>query len=316
VLTRGPARARQSYRHEAFLWDGRAEFLDGLLPFIEDGVDAGEAVLVAATPEHQKWLSDGLGSRTPDVHFVDITELGRNPARIIPACQRFLQDWSGYGRPARAVGETVWHGRRPEEVLETQLHEALMNVAIDPELPFWALCPYDAGSVDADVLVDVSRSHPALATSTSYQGSRSYRGHDHAQSMFAGELPPMDGPVTAVDVTRASLGAAVETVTLQAAFSDLGSTQVVTLTHAIRRLAGESLARGARQATVRMWDRPDVLVCEVSDATVISDLLVGRRLPQSSGEDAVWLANQVCDLVQVRSNESGTTIRLHMQKAR
>jgi hypothetical protein len=191
-----------------------------------------------------------------------------------------------------------------------------MNVAIDPELPFWALCPYDAGTLDADVLADVSRSHPALATTSTYQGSRSYRGHDHAQGMFAGDLPPLEGPGTVIKVSRASLGAAAETVTLQAAFSDLGSTQVVSLTHAIRRLAEESLARGARQLTVRMWDRPEVLVCEVSDTTVIQDLLVGRRLPQPPSEDAVWLANQVCDLVQVRSNEAGTTIRMHMRKAR
>jgi hypothetical protein len=316
VLTLGPERARQSYRHEAFLWKGQADFVDGLLPFIEDGVDAGEAVMVAAIPEHGEWLSDGLGSKASEVQFVDITQLGRNPARIIPACQQFLRDWSGHGRPARAVGEPLWEGRRPEEVLESQLHEALMNVAVDPELPFWVLCPYDAEHLDADVLAEASRSHPALATKESYQGSRSYRGHDHAQAMFAGDLPPMDGPVTVISVTQDSLAAAAETVILQAACGNLGSNQVISLTHAVRRLAGDSLTRGARQLTVRIWDRPDVLICEVADTTVIRDLLVGRRLVQPPGDDAVWFANQVCDLVQVRSGGSGTVIRLHMRKGR
>ena len=316
MLTPGPERARQSYRHEAFLWNGRADFVDGLLPFIEDGVDAGEAVMVAAIPEHGEWLADGLGSKASEVQFVDITQLGSNPARIIPACQQFLRDSSGDGRPARAVGEPLWDGRRPEEVAESQLHEALMNLAVDPELPFWVLCPYDAGNLDADVLAEASRSHPALATVDSYQGSRSYRGHAHAQAIFAGDLPPMDGPVTVVNVNQVGLAAAAETVTLGAAGGNLCSNQVVSLTHAIRRLAGDSLTRGARHLTVRMWDRPDVVVCEVADTTVISDLLVGRRLPQAPGDDALWFANQVCDLVQVRSSDSGTVIRLHMRKVR
>ena len=314
MLTLGPARASQSYRHEAFLWNGRADFVDGLLPFIEEGVDAGEAVLVAAIPEHEEWLSGGLGTKASQVHFVDITQLGSNPARIIPACHQFLDDWSGYGRPARAVGEPLWDGRRPEEVVESQLHEALMNVAIDPDLPFWVLCPYDAARLDADVLAEASRSHPALATTTSYQGSPSYRGHDHARTMFASDLPALGRPVTVIDVTEASLVGAAETVTLQAASSDLSSNRVVALTYTVRRLAEESLLRGARQLTVRLWDRPDGLVCEVADTTVIRDLLVGRRPPQPADDDALWLANQVCDLVQVRSSDSGTTIRMHIDR--
>ena len=315
-MTLGPARARQSYRHEAFLWNGRPDFVAGLLPFIDDGIDAGEAVLVAATPEHGEWLTDGLGSRASQVHFVDITQLGRNPARIIPACQQFLHDWSGDGRPARAIGEPLWHARRPEEVLEAQLHEALMNVAIDPEMPFWALCPYDAGDLDAEVLAEVGRSHPALATTASYQGSPSYRGHDHAQGLFGAELPPMNGPATVINLTPEGLGAAAETVTLQAFCGNLSSNQIVSLTHAVRRLAGESLTRGARQVTLRIWNRPDVLVCELADTTVIRDLLAGRRQTQPPGEDAMWFANQVCDLVQVRSSDSGTNTRMHMRKRR
>ena len=99
MSTSGPARARQSYRHEAFLWGSRAAFVRGLIPFIEEGVDAGEAVMVAVVPEHTQWLCDDLGVKASAVHFVDMTELGRNPASIIPAWQGFLAEWSGAGAP-------------------------------------------------------------------------------------------------------------------------------------------------------------------------------------------------------------------------
>ena len=52
MSTPAPVRARQSYRHEAFLWHGRDEFVQRLAPFIQEGIDAGEAVMVAVTPEH------------------------------------------------------------------------------------------------------------------------------------------------------------------------------------------------------------------------------------------------------------------------
>jgi MEDS: MEthanogen/methylotroph, DcmR Sensory domain len=314
MSTLGPVRARQSYRHEAFLWSGRADFVRGLLPFIRDGLEAGEAVMVATTPEHGEWLGTALGPAASGAHFVDMTELGRNPARIIPAWQKFLDDWSGPGRPARGVGEPIWEGRRPEEILECQLHEALLNLAVDPTTPFWLVCPYDAEHLNPGVLAEVSRSHPVIATTASYQGSRSYRGHDHAQTMFAAELPHLGGQHTQVTVTAAELAGAAECVVLDTGAGDLGGDKVVDLTDAVRRVVRDSLHRGAAQVTVRLWDRPEVLICEVVDMTVIEDLLVGRRLPSAVGQDAIWTANQVCDLVQVRSGERGTIIRLHLRK--
>jgi MEDS: MEthanogen/methylotroph, DcmR Sensory domain len=314
MSTLGPARARQSYRHEAFLWNGRADFVRGLLPFIREGMEAGEAVMVATTPEHGEWLSTALGSAASGVHFVDMTELGRNPARIIPAWQQFLDDWSGYGRPARGIGEPIWEGRRPEEILECQLHEALLNLAVDPKMPFWLVCPYDCEHLDAEVLAEAGRSHPAIATTASYQGSRSYRGHDHAQTMFGADLPHLGEQPTRITVTVADLARAAPCLALGAAAGDLGCDKVAGLIDVVHRLAAESLHRGAGEVTVGWWDRPEVLVCEVSDTTVIDDLLVGRRRPQSHQGDAIWTANEVCDLVQVRSTDDGTVIRLHLRK--
>jgi hypothetical protein len=45
---------------------------------------------------------------------------------------------------------------------------------------------------------------------------------------------------------------------------------------------------------------------------VITDPLVGRGLLSDVTEDGrgIWMANQLCDLVQVRSSPSGTTVRL------
>ena len=44
----------------------------------------------------------------------------------------------------------------------------------------------------------------------------------------------------------------------------------------------------------------------------VEDPLVGRRMPplEATGGRGVWLANQLVDLVQLRSTQAGTTVRL------
>ena len=314
MTTKAPLRARQSYRHEAYLWHSRAEFVEGLVPFVREGIDAGEAVIVGLTAEHAWWLREELGDVAGQVIFVDLVDLGRNPARIIPALQEFLASSCGPGRPARAVGETIWAGRGPEEIRECELHEALLNLAVDPHLPFWLLCLYDAEQLAPAVLNEAARSHPAIATATSYEGSGRYRGQEHAEVLFADQLPRRTRPAATIPVTGLTLAAAMETLTWQAASSDLFSDRVVVLAEVVRGLAVEALHRGANRVRVKVWDEPQTLVCEVADRAVIRDFLVGRRQPPCPEQHSVWFANQVCDLVQLRSSEHGTTIRLHLQK--
>jgi hypothetical protein len=315
MSTMAPVRARQSYRHEAFLWHGRADFVRGLVAFVREGIDAGEAVMIAVIPEHADWIRNDLGSTASQVHFVDMIELGRNPARIIPAWQKFLDDWSGIGRPARGIGEPIWPGRRPEEVLECQLHEALLNLAVDPKLPFWLVCPYDSEHLDGEIIAEAGRSHPALATVASYHGSPSYRGHAHAHEMFTTALPALGGtPAETVATSQTNLEATAEYVALQAAAADLWSHKIVELTDAARALTANSLYRGADRVHLQFWNEPAVLICDVTDDTVIADLLIGRHAPRPAEQDALWFANQKCDLVQARSRDDGTTVRLHMRK--
>jgi hypothetical protein len=163
IITLAPARSQQSYRHEAFLWHDASDFTAGIVPFIRDGLEAREPVMVAVGALHTKWLRDALDGQA-DVEFVDMEQLGRNPAQIIPAWQQFLNTGSGRFRPVRGVGEPIWPGRRPEELVECQLHEAMLNIAIDPDTPFWLICPYDAVTLSPAVVEEAHRSHRSSST--------------------------------------------------------------------------------------------------------------------------------------------------------
>jgi hypothetical protein len=285
-----------------------------LVPFVREGLAAGEAVMVALIEEHADWVRAGLGARASEVQFVDMARLGKNPARIIPAWQEFLSHHCGDGRPARGIGEPIWAGRRPEEVLECQLHEALLNLSVDPELPFWLVCPYDQEHLDATILAEAHRSHPAINSRSSYQGSPAYAGHTHADAIFTAELPPLPGQPAEFTATARNGEEVFAFVAMQAAAAGLWSNAVVDLADVVRGLTVGSLKRSAEGAVVRVWDQPHVLICEVSDTSFVNDHLAGRRAPGPEQGDPLWWANSVCDLVQTRSSASGTTIRLHTWK--
>ena len=83
----------------------------------------------------------------------------------------------------------------------------------------------------------------------------------------------------------------------------------------VNEIAGNSLLHGGGSGVLRMWAEPSTLICEIADSGNIADPLVGRQSPslERVGGRGLWLANQLCDLVQIRSGGSGTVIRLHVR---
>jgi anti-sigma regulatory factor (Ser/Thr protein kinase) len=78
-----------------------------------------------------------------------------------------------------------------------------------------------------------------------------------------------------------------------------------------------SLRYGGGTADVRIWCTSDDLVCEVRDRGFIADPMAGRLRPAPGqvGGRGLWLINQLCDLVQLRSGAAGTVVRLHVRVA-
>src|SRR5699024_12636903 len=93
----------------------------------------------------------------------------------------------------RGVVAPACGGRRLEEIVECQLHEALMNLAIDPDTPLWLRCPYDLDALSTQIIVGAHRSHPVLVGGDDIIGSRSYGGVTYANETFSTDLPAPKG---------------------------------------------------------------------------------------------------------------------------
>jgi anti-sigma regulatory factor (Ser/Thr protein kinase) len=300
---------RVLFRHEAAFYRGLDDYTRTVGPYVSAGLSAGEPVLVADLPDRIEALRSALGPRAAEVGFVDMAELGGNPARIIPAWRRFVDEHPG--RPLRGVGEPVWAGRRAAELDECRLHESLLNVAFD-DVPteFHLLCPYDADALPGAVLADAEHTHPVIRAAGP---SPSYGGQAHALTQFQGVLPAPPGDAELVRFGAEDLPGLRSVVRRLCEMSRLPQDVLEDLVLAAHELATNSVLHGAGDGVLRGWHESHALVLEIADDGVISDPLVGREqaLPLAEGGRGVWMANQLCDLVQVRSSPRGTVVRLH-----
>jgi anti-sigma regulatory factor (Ser/Thr protein kinase) len=299
------------YRHEAFLYSGRDEFLSGTMSFIRRALGAGDPVLVVVSGERVDLLRRGLGAEAERVSFADMADVGGNPGRIIAVWREFVAAHSG-ARQVWGIGEPVHPERSPTELAECQLHEALLNVAFDAATPFWLLCPYDLEALAVDVIDEARRTHPFVARGDERRASVAFRPIDLADP-FDRPAPGRPVDATAMSFQAGGLRRVRAFVTWQAEQAGLDARSAAAMVLAVSELATNSVRHGGGRGELRAWVQDGSLVCEVSDRGHITSPLVGRVRPVLDGRGGagLWVANQLCDLMQIFSSPRGTTVRVY-----
>jgi len=306
-----------AFRHEALLYAGDEQFVSATAQFIREGLSGDEAVLVAVIEPRASLLREGLGSDAPGVEFLDMAEVGRNPARIIPAWQEWAERNTAAGRAFRGVGEPIWTARTGIEILECQQHEQLLNTAFDAG-PAWSLlCPYDVSTLPPEVIERAAHTHPAVVTQGTTYLSTAYPHEDlRTEKMLAAPLPDAAPPLCELwfdidDLSR--LRAAVHRC---APALRLDARRLSDFVLVVSELAANSICYGGGKGRASLWREGPYAVCEVHDDGLITDPLVGRHKPnprERIGGAGLWTVNQLCDLVLIRSTkELGTTVRAYM----
>jgi anti-sigma regulatory factor (Ser/Thr protein kinase) len=308
------ARPTADFRHEALLYAGDDEFVEGCAAFVRNGVAHGEPVLVVVSAPKIRRLRAALGADADHVHFADMAAVGANPARIIPAWREFVDANRVAGRRFRGIGEPISADRCPAALVECQRHEDLLNVAFDKSAPWWLLCPYDVSALPAEVVEEAHRSHPFIMQGAAQRDSGAYRGLDAITSPYDVPLAPVPADAAEFGVDNSQLRTLRLAVGEAARLAGLTIERCGDFVYAVNEIASNSVRYGGGGGTMHLWMDDDALVCEVRDVGHITAPLVGRERPadEAGGGRGVWLANQLCDLVQVRSSPAGTVVRLHM----
>jgi anti-sigma regulatory factor (Ser/Thr protein kinase) len=97
--------------------------------------------------------------------------------------------------------------------------------------------------------------------------------------------------------------------------SGLPEDRVVDFVIAVGEVAANTVRHARSAGSMEIWLAGGELICEMRDAGVITDPLAGRRPPAgaANGGHGLWLVHQICDRVDLRSDETGTVIRMHMR---
>ncbi|ONI90897.1 anti-sigma regulatory factor [Saccharothrix sp. ALI-22-I] len=298
--------------HEALLYRDDQQYLAGTVPFVRDGLAAGEPVLVAVPQRGIDLLRGALGGQAAQVEFLDMRRAGRNPGRIIPGVLTAFTDNSGGGR-VRIIGEPIWPDRSELEYPACVQHEALINTAFE-DRPAWILCPYDTANLTPQAVRDAETTHPIMVEEQRRRQSDNYREPFLIAEEFNRPLPAPPPDVLTRRFDLDNLSATRRLVAGFAADAGLTADQVEDLVLAVNELTTNSVVHAGGFGTLLLWREGDVVVCEVRDGGQLANPMVGRRNPGANarGGYGVMLVNLLCDLVRVHTSEAGTTIRVYI----
>jgi anti-sigma regulatory factor (Ser/Thr protein kinase) len=300
------------YRHEAVFYSGAAEFAGLTAEFIERAAGRGDPVLVVVSQQKIDVLRQRLGAGAANVEFADMAAVGANPARIIATWREFVAAHADAAQ-VWGVGEPAYPGRSPAEIAECQLHEGLLNLAFDTSTPFWLLCPYDIEALAADVIRDAQRTHPFIAWDGERQACDAFQEVDLA-GPFDRPVPSRPASTVSRSFRFADLPQVRAFVAEQAALAGMGEEPAEAAVLSVNEIVTNSIRHGGGHGELHIWSDGSSLICEVADAGHITSPLVGRvrPAPDALGGGGLWLANQLCDLVEIYSSARGTVVRARM----
>jgi DNA-binding NarL/FixJ family response regulator len=160
--------------HEALVYSTAEEFLAATVPFIREGLEGEEPLLVVTKEANLCALRKALDTDADRVDLVESAAWYRSPPQTLEAYDRYVRTRLQKGaRRVRIIGEPVWPKTSARAVAEWKRYESALNVAW-ASMPTWVVCPYDANALPEEVVSDAKRTHPVLRTGRGTRPSPRY----------------------------------------------------------------------------------------------------------------------------------------------
>ncbi|MDQ6836336.1 MAG: sensor histidine kinase [Actinomycetota bacterium] len=296
--------------HEALIYRGTNHFGDVVSAYATEAAEAGEPVLAVLPQGSYELVQSAVHGSGAQTQFEDMSERGRNPTCLLDV----FEDWiDAHDGPVRVIGEPVWPGRRQAEIVEVLRHEALINHVL-ASASISILCPYDGEHLAADVLEGAELTHPQLVSNGSRRPSPRYGDPLEVYAATRWPQPPGTEPISELDFSG-DLRGLREAVTSDPVCGVLSGLRRADLVFVVNEAATNALRHGDGSCRVRLWREGDTVVSEVVTKSQLGDATTGRRRPamDGSGGRGLWLINQLCDLVELRSGVGGTRLRMHLR---
>ena len=156
----GAAIGHVGHFHEAGFYGSDAEFAALIVPFVEEGVAAGEPVIIGYDDRKadllRSWLADPAA-----VEFIADQSLYATPGRAIAAYRRLFESHVARGAGQIRIAGDVPHPGNGGRFEGWDRYEWAVNT-VWQDFPVWGLCLYDTTTAPPAVLEVAERTHPRL----------------------------------------------------------------------------------------------------------------------------------------------------------
>lgn len=303
--------------HAALLHDSAEELAAAAVPFLADGLAAGETAVLACPEEDNAELARALGGHGRILQLPS-EEIYTGNAHALATYRRLVHRQSAAGVPGIRLVAAVPTGLRAQQWNQWHRYEAVFNVAMG-RMPLSAVCAYDRRGLPEAMEEGVQETHPVLLTRGGLVPSDRYLEPATVLRRTAGQpvdAPPDRPPTLALDDladasrlpelrarVRATLDGRSRHGHLRGRFA-AAVTEV--LTNAFRH--------GTPPVAVRLWITPTRLEATVTDCgRGFDDPLTGFIPPGNGSSPAgagLWVARQACDTLEAFRTPTGFTVHL------
>jgi anti-sigma regulatory factor (Ser/Thr protein kinase) len=309
----GAARGQVGHFHEAGFYGSDAEFRALIVPFAEEGIAAGEPVIIGYDDRKsgplRSWLTDPSA-----VEFIDDKGLYATPARAIATYRRLFEFHVAMGAGQIRIAGDVPHPGNGGRFEGWDRYESAVNTVWE-DFPVWGRCLYDTTTAAAAVLDVVERTHPCVVwpsgerrASDRYQDACVFEGLPYAPDPLEAS-PPL---VELVDRSAADARHALA----QIGRGRIPAATVQDLLIGVTETVTNAQRHGRPPATVRIWAAPGRVVVTVHDTGHgPANRLAGLVPAPSSVSDrrlgyGLWVVHQLDLDVALRHTGDGFTVRL------
>jgi anti-sigma regulatory factor (Ser/Thr protein kinase) len=299
--------------HQALLYETSDQFLSSAVPFVSEGLHRGDTVIAVTTDANAELLRQNLNGSSDTVTFIEASRWYDAPGRTLAAYHQHAQ--SLHQETLRVIGEPIWTGLDPLETSEWGRYESIVNVSL-ATAPARIMCGYDRRSLPAAVLDDALRTHPELAVGVESRPSVTYADPAAYYAERNGNVA--DRPAEGVQQLTIERDLAPMRTFLAEHAPALGlpEARLDDFILAVNEVATNAIRHGGGGAEVALWATERRVICEVNDSGTVADRFLGFLRPDPHGErgHGLWIARQLCDLLEIHTGRPGTTVRLHMRR--
>lgn len=302
--------------HDALLYGSDEQFVSTVVPFLRDGLERDEGVLVATNARNIDLLRGGLDADQHAVVFAPSDEVYASVHGAIRAYDTALDRFKRQGKArVRAIGEVPYTSGSSDAAwmrYEPIAHEVFT------EAPLHVVCPYDIRRLPPALLEHATRTHPHLAAD---QGREANPGFAAPVELLR-RLPrdtrahPVGPPALLVH-TVGDDGYLARRALTEILGRHLSADRCEEALVAIAEAMTNGVRHGAGSASAAVWTMPKELVCEVrNQGPKLDDPFAGYRPPARPSHDGMglWIARQLADHVAIDNDDDGPVVTLRFDK--